>query len=76
MEMTIDNAIEHIKQARFDYCEFWEETKNDTTIAYDLAIDIMRKHQQIQKIIEYPDIQEDVLKFKAICEVVKDGNDS
>ena len=42
----------------------------------DVAIETMRKYQQIQKIIEYPDIQEDVLKFKAICEVVKDGNDS
>lgn len=48
MGMTIDNAIKHMEQARYDYCEYWEETRNDTTIAFDIAIDTMRKYQQLQ----------------------------
>lgn len=72
MGMTIDNAIEHIKQASFDYCEFWEETKNDTTIAYDLAIDIMRKYQKIEQILkDIPYGGEATVR--RIQEVVEDG---
>ena len=51
MGMSIDEAVKHMAQARYDYCEYWEETKNDTTIAYDVAIDTMRKYKQIEQII-------------------------
>ena len=75
MKMTIDNAIEHIKQARFDYCEFWEETKDDTTIAYDLAIDIMRKYQKIEEIVEHwACCGNPSYSMVAISEVLEDGN--
>lgn len=66
----LEYAILLIKQNGKDYLD-----ERDIPIL-ETAIATMRKYQQIQKIIEYPDLQEDVLKFKAICEVVKDGNDS
>lgn len=67
MEMTIDEALKILDNI---------PTIGEQVDALEMAIETMRKYQQIQKIIEYPDIQEDVLKFKAICEVVEDGNDS
>ena len=75
MGMTIDKAISHL----YTYSSTMgsgQTTQAQHEESKRVAIDTMRKYQQIQKIIEYPDIQEDVLKFKAICEVVKDGNDS
>ena len=69
MEMSIEERIAQLARVKHYAAPRHYET-------LDVAIDTMRKYQQIQEIIEYPDIQEDVLKFKAICEVVKDGNDS
>jgi hypothetical protein len=75
--MTIDDAIKHMKQARYDYCEYWEETRNDTTIAFDIAIDTMRKYQKIQEIINNAKDSDGAIRFnwlyEQIKEVVEDG---
>ena len=75
--MTIDDAIKHMKQARYDYCEYWEETRNDTTIAFDIAIDTMRKYQKIQEIINNAKDSDGVVKYnwlyEQIKEVIEDG---
>jgi hypothetical protein len=77
MIMTIDDAIKHMKQARYDYCEYWEETRNDTTIAFDIAIDTMRKYQKIQEIINNAKDSDGAIRFnwlyEQIKEVVEDG---
>ena len=77
MEMTIDNAIKHIKQARYDFCEYWEETRNDTTIAFDKAIETMRKYQMIEEIYKnwcYPTYFNATDAMNKLGEVLKDGN--
>ena len=77
MGMTIDNAIKHMEQARYDYCEYWEETRNDTTIAFDIAINTMRKYQRIQAIINNAKDSDGVVKYnwlyEQIGEVLEDG---
>jgi hypothetical protein len=41
------------------------------------AINIMHKYQKIQEIINNTDyIEEDVIRYKMICGVVKDGKNS
>jgi hypothetical protein len=68
--MTIDDAIKHMKQARYDYCEYWEETRNDTTIAFDIAIDTMRKYQKIQEIINNAKDSDGVVKYNWLYEQI------
>lgn len=76
MRMTIDDAIKHMKQARYDYCEYWEETRNDTTIAFDMAIEIMFKYQRLQAIINNAKDLDGAVKYnwlyKQIGDVVED----
>lgn len=77
MGMMIDNAIKHMEQARYDYCEYWEETRNDTTIAFDIAIDTMRKYQKIQETINNAKDSDGAVKYnwlyEQIREVIEDG---
>ena len=73
MGMTIDEAVKHMAQARYDYCEYWEETKNDTTIAYDVAIETMRKYQKIQNIVKAWNDMNSFDSMVQISEVVEDG---
>ena len=74
--MTIDNAIKHMEQARYDYCEYWEETRNDTTIAFDIAINTMRKYQKIQEIAKKAILPQYAMELvDEIREVIEDEND-
>ena len=68
MEMTIDIAILRVEHSSMNV---------DDKETADFIISTMRKYQQIERIINCPlDIQEDVLRYKAICEVLEDGNDN
>ena len=68
MGMTIDKAILRVEHSSMNV---------DDKETADFIIDTMRKYQQIERIINCPlDIQEDVLRYKAICEVLEDGNDN
>ena len=69
MEMSIDEAIEILSQSAVVIgAENWQ-------VARHCAIDTMRKYQKIEQIINYPVyIQEDVLRYKMICEVVGKKN--
>ena len=79
MGMTNDDTLtglyalrEFLKHSEFEGLE--EQTKAQIQIVTD-AIDIMRKYQKIRQIINYPVyIQEDVLRYKMICEVVGKKN--
>ena len=82
MGMTIDNANKLLSVITSTITEdddcFTIEDENLQVFKETLltAIDTMRKYQQIERIINCPlDIQEDVLRYKAICEVLEDGND-
>lgn len=71
MEMSIDEAIKELKHIKALRCVLNEEN----IIALEMAIDTMHKYQKIQEIINNTDyIQEDVIRYKMICGVVKDGN--
>lgn len=73
--MTIDKAIRQIdlhnrihqqKEPRAVYI----------TEAFDTLIGVAKKYQQIQNIINHTEyIQEDVIRYQMICEVIEDGND-
>lgn len=68
MGMTIDECIEIWTYPTRYFPSQREE-------AVDFAIDTMRKYQKIEQIINYPVyIQEDVLRYKMICEVVEKKN--
>ena len=79
MGMTIDNCISKLTEI------LEEATEDENSVCYvtdvdeptlKTAIDTMRKYQKIERIINCSlDIQEDVLRYKAICEVLEDGND-
>lgn len=71
MEMTIEEHKEHLLDIMDsmpdDACGDWRDS-----LAY--AIDIMRKYQKIEQIINNTDyIEEDVIRYKMICEVIEDG---
>jgi len=77
MGMSIEDCISKL-------IEILEEaTEDENAVCYvtdideptlKMAIDTMRKYQKIQEIINNTDyIQEDVIRYKMICEVVKDG---
>lgn len=69
MGMTTDEHIVQLKKLKSFHNGSYGANIN-------FAIDTMRKYQQIERIINCPlDIQEDVLRYKAICEVLEDGND-
>lgn len=68
MGMTIDKAID-IMENYEEYGFLSQENGRNK------AINIMRKYQKIQEIINNTDyIQEDVIRYKMICGVIKDGN--
>ena len=80
MGMTIEDCISKL-------IEILEEaTEDENSVCYvtdvdeptlKTALDTMRKYQKIQEIINNTDyIQEDVIRYKMICEVVKDGNNN
>lgn len=49
--MERKEAIERLKQLRLDYKEFWEEIKNETTEALDIAIASLKTDEAYQ--LEY-----------------------
>lgn len=49
--MERKEAIERLKQLRLDYTEFWEEIKNETTEALDMAIASLKTDEAYQ--LEY-----------------------
>ena len=51
--MERKEAIERLKQLRLDYTEFWEEIKNETTEALDMAINSLKTDEAYQ--LEYED---------------------
>ena len=68
MRMSIDKAID-IMENYEEYGFLSQENGRNK------AINIMRKYQKIQEIINNTDyIEEDVLRYKMICEVIEDGN--
>lgn len=68
MGMTIDKAID-IMENYEEYGFLSQENGRNK------AINIMRKYQKIQEIINNTDyIEEDVIRYKMICEVIEDGN--
>ena len=80
-----ENCIEHETSGidtdcnahNCDDCSLCYEqgTMGEQKEALIFAVEIMRKYQKIQEIIKNTDyIQEDVIRYKMICEVVKDGN--
>jgi hypothetical protein len=70
MGMTIDDAIKHMEQARYDYCEYWEETRNDTTIAFDIAIETMRKYEKIEQIINNAKDSDGAVKYNWLYSLI------
>ena len=67
MGMTVDKTIEF-----FNGLECHTPQAKD---AREVAISTMRKYQKIEQIINYPVyIQEDILRYKMICEVVGKKN--
>ena len=77
MRMTIDDAIKYMEQARYDYCEYWEETRNDTTIAFDMAIETMHKYQKIKQIVK--SLEDGEINYPQMTyylqKVLENGND-
>jgi hypothetical protein len=68
MGMTLDKAID-IMENYEEYGFLSQENGRNK------AINIMHKYQKIQEIINNTDyIEEDVIRYKMICGVVKDGN--
>ena len=68
MGMTIDEC--------FKWLEYHKQGEVGKAVeCIDMAIETMRKYQKIEQIINYPVyIQEDVLRYKMICEVVGKKN--
>lgn len=74
MGMTIDLAMNNLSGI------LTEATEDDNSVCYvteddaetlRVAIDTMRKYQKIEAIVNSPVyIQEDVLRYKMICEVL------
>ena len=50
--MERKEAIERLKQLRLDYTEFWEEFKNETTEALDMAIASLKTDEAYQIMYE------------------------
>ena len=68
MEMTIDEHMAQLKKLKSFHNGSYGASIN-------FALDTMRKYQKIEQIINYPVyIQEDVLRYKMICEVVGKKN--
>ncbi len=75
MGMTIDDADTILSCERLDSSMGCGASDEDIDEALGVAIEIMRKYQKIQEIINNTDyIEEDVIRYKMICEVVEDGN--
>ena len=71
MGMTIDEAKDILTSENFA-----GHSISEILEARDITLDIMHKYQKIQEIINNTDyIQEDVIRYKMICGVVKDGID-
>ena len=77
MGMTIEDCISKLTEI------LEEATEDENAVCYvtdvdeptlKTAIDTMRKYQKILDIINNTDyIQEDVIRYKMICEVMEDG---
>ena len=75
MGMTIDNAILYMILYKQRLEESTSNGLEKDIEAYDMAIDAMRKYQKIQNIINNTEyIQEDVIRYQMICEVMEDEN--
>lgn len=71
--MGIDEVIVELEHEYDVLTEFGNVTKLSETIRS--AIHFLKKYQEIEDIITCPlDIQEDVFRYKAICEVVGKKN--
>ena len=70
MGMTIAEHIAQLKKLKS-----FHNGSYGTSINF--VIETMRKYQKIQEIINYTDyIQEDVIRYKMICEVIEDEAES
>ena len=54
--MERKEAIERLKQLKLDYTEFWEEIKNETTEALDMAIASLKTDEAYQLMYEGEEI--------------------
>lgn len=67
MGMTIEEAIHTMEY--YDECDVKTQYK-----AREKAVGVMQKYRKMQEIINNTDyIEEDVIKYKMICEVAEDG---
>ena len=74
--MTIDEAKEWLKLA-VPIKALTQEEFATFIKAVNLAVDTMEKYQEIEQIINCPlDIQEDVFRYKAIVEAMKENPNS
>ena len=70
MGMTIAEHIAQLKKLKSFHNGSYGASIN-------FALDTMQKYQKIQEIINYTDyIQEDVIRYKMICEVIEDETES
>ena len=71
--MTIEAAIEIIKKYDALGCGYCHQGGKEIEEAFDMAMDALQKLEQIVQIINSPvSIQEDVFRYKMICEVIKE----
>ena len=71
--MTAQEAIETIKIA---IAEAEWEYPMSYAVAFDIAVDALKMVEQIRQIVTDPIyIQEDVLRYKMICEILSRGID-
>lgn len=75
MGMTIDEAIR-----RIDHHNYIHQRREPRAIyiseAFKIAVDIMRKHQKIEQIVNaWDDDENAMILVNKIKEVIEDGND-
>lgn len=77
MGMTIDEAIYCLSNDKYacSKCRHLYSKHNCRKEAVNVVLDTKRKYQKIQDIVNNIDyIEEDVIRYKMICEVIEDGN--
>jgi hypothetical protein len=78
MGMTLDEAFYCLSNDKYacSKCRHLCSKHNCRKEAVDMVTETRRKYQRIQEIINNTDyIEEDVIRYKMICEVIEDGND-
>ncbi len=80
MGMSIDEKIHCLKSGVIEgydctKCPYVNKSGCDFNGSIQWALGVIKRYQKIQEIINNTDyIEEDVIRYKMICEVIEDGN--